>query len=103
MKTGSARTSPKRGIEIGSLHLSIQNAHGHEHRIGPIAGRAASIFASRLESYLAKSGATQSKSIDAVSLTAPVPMNLHLMGDEHAAQEVASAWFEAVKLRLKGY
>ena len=102
MRANGAGTVPKRGIQIGSLHLSIQNAAGHEHRVGPIAGRAASIFASRLENYFQKNGAaTQPRSIDIASLTPSLQLNLRLMGDEQAAEEVASAWFEAVQLQLK--
>ena len=38
-------------LNIDSLALKITNAEGHEHRIRPIAARAAAIFAERVEVY----------------------------------------------------
>ena len=89
-------------VQIGSLSVAIQNASGHEHRVGPIAGRAASIFSARLDRQLQKNGATtRLNSIAVIGATTPRQFNLRLMSDEQAANQIASAWFEAVILQLK--
>ncbi len=87
-------------VEIETLNVAIWNASGHEHRVGGIAGRAASIFSVRLSRQL-EGGTAQPKSIDDVGAAAPLQFDLRSISDEQAANEIASAWLEAVRLRLK--
>ena len=87
-------------LNIDSLALKITNAEGHEHRIRPIAARAAAIFAERVEVYCGENVQAQgSRSLSGVS-AAPVNVDLHTMTDEHAAQSIARSWLDAVKLKL---
>ncbi|HMD21212.1 MAG TPA: hypothetical protein VKH40_12870 [Alloacidobacterium sp.] len=87
-------------LNIDSLALNITNAEGHEHRIRPIATRAAAIFAERVEVYCGENAqAPGSKSLSSVSAS-PVNVDLHTMTDEHAAQSIARSWLDAVKLKL---
>ncbi len=87
-------------IQIDRLQFEISNAAGNEHRIGPIAARAAAIFAARLEEqWPDDSGPAAS----AAHTVAAAPVNVHLKGmsDEHVARKIAEAWLEAVALKLK--
>lgn len=87
-------------IQIDRLQFEITNAMGSEHRIRPIAARAAAIFAARLEEqWPDDSGPTGSagRSMSA----APVNVNLQSMSDEHVATTIAEAWLQAVALKLK--
>jgi hypothetical protein len=87
-------------LNIDSLALNITNAEGHEHRIRPIATRAAAIFAERLEVYCGENlEATESRNLSNVSAS-PVSVDLHTMTDEHAAQSIARSWLDALKLKL---
>jgi len=87
-------------LNIDSLALNITNAEGHEHRIRPIATRAAAIFAERLEVYCGENlEATESRKLSNVSAS-PVSVDLHTMTDEHAAQSIARSWLDALKLKL---
>jgi hypothetical protein len=96
MPTKNART-----LNIGALNLTIQNAMGHEHRIDPIAQRAASVFAARLEQRTAGI-ATSHLGAHIDSLTAaPVDFNLRSMSNDQAANVIASAWLDAVAQRLR--
>lgn len=87
-------------LSIDSLALKITDAAGHEHRIRPIAQRAAAIFAERVEVYYGEqAGVSGSKNVSDVS-AAPVNVDLHTMTDEHAAQIIARSWLEALKMKL---
>jgi len=87
-------------LNIDSLALSITNAEGHEHRIRPIAARAAAIFAERVEVYCEQNGGVSgSKAVNGVS-AAPVSVDLRAMTDEHAAQNIARSWLQALTLKL---
>jgi len=88
-------------FRIDVLGLSIENASGHEHRVQPIAARAAALFAERLEERLArKAGAPGPGVLDSVAAS---PLDLHLgsMSDQDAASKIANAWLEAMTLKLK--
>jgi hypothetical protein len=88
-------------LNIGSLGLTINNAQGYEHRIRPIAGRAAALFAERLEGFSAEaSGLPEFRSVIRVSAL-PVSVDLTTMTDEDAAASIARAWLEAVTLKLR--
>ena len=83
-------------LKINLLHLSIENAAGHEHRIQPIAVRAAAILAERLnERWADGGGVPASISIDNLSAP-PLNLNLNAVSDEQAAHEIATAWLEAL-------
>jgi hypothetical protein len=87
-------------LNIDSLALNITNAEGHEHRIRPIAARAAAIFAERVDVYCGESvQPSGSRSLSSVSAS-PVSVDLHTMTDEHAAQSIARSWLDALKLKL---
>jgi hypothetical protein len=88
-------------LKIDLHTMNVTNAAGHEHRIRPIAARAAALFAERLEeSYAKNGGARGAAAID--NIAAP-PLDLHLggMSDEEAASKIANAWLEALALKLK--
>ena len=87
-------------MKIGQLHLEFQGAEGHEHRIRPIAARAAAIFAARLDEFVTGAPhAGGSRKLGTVK-AAPVSVDLRAMTDEDAAGRIASAWLEAVALKL---
>lgn len=88
-------------FKIDLLNLSLEDAAGHEHRVRPIAARAAALFAARLdERWADKEPGAGSQTIDA--LNAPlVSLNLSEMSDEQAADRIANAWLEVVALKLK--
>lgn len=101
---GEIRTMPRKNaptLNIGALNLTVQNAMGHEHRIEPIAQRAASVLAIRL-GQLAMNNAVSQRATRIDSLTAtPVDFNLRSMSNDQAANVIASAWLDAVAQRLK--
>ena len=88
-------------IQIGSLKVAIQNASGHEHRFVAIAGRAASIFSARLGRQFSQGATSRPRSIATIAPASPLQFDLRRMSDEQAANEIASAWFEAAILQLK--
>jgi hypothetical protein len=88
-------------MTIDSLTMNIDHAAGHEHRIGAIASRAADIFAQRLGEQLRAPGrALTSASIETLQ-AAPLDFDLRFRSNEEAAREIASAWLDAVALKLK--
>jgi hypothetical protein len=88
-------------LHFGQLTLGIEGTRGQEHRIGPIAHRAATLFATRLgESVCASRDALPSQNIDAVSASAPA-LDLRRFTDEQAAGEIAASWLGAVAARLR--
>jgi hypothetical protein len=88
-------------LQIDQLSLHIENAVGHEHRIQPIAARAAALFAEQLHARWANGGQVPaSGSIENVSAPA-VSLNLGSMSNEQAAYEIASAWLAALALKLQ--
>ena len=87
-------------LNVDRLGLSFSNVQGHEHRIRPIAARAAAIFAERVEVYCGNAGPLPAaRNVGSVS-AAPLNLNLRTMTDEQAAQSIATAWLEALALRL---
>jgi hypothetical protein len=80
-------------IKVDCLQIEVENATGHEHRIRPIAMRAAELFADRLGEY---SGKYDVEALQAV----PVTLNLAHSTDEHAAYMIARAWLAALAMRL---
>jgi hypothetical protein len=89
-------------LNIGALTMNVQNAIGHEHRLSPIAQHAASIFAAKLQQRAARPDAPRLTRATIESLNASaLHLNLQQMSNEQAAHAVASAWLNAVALRLK--
>ena len=80
-------------IKIDSLRITFENAAGHEHRLRPIAARAAAIFAERLSDC---EGLRDMANLSA----SPVNVNLDVTTDEEAAYAISRAWLEALKLKL---
>jgi hypothetical protein len=101
---GEIRIMPRKTaptLNIGALNLTVQNAMGHEHRIEPIAQRAASVLAKRLR-QLATDNAVSHLDARIDSLTAaPVDFNLRSMSNDQAANVIASAWLDAVAQRFR--
>lgn len=81
-------------MKIDCLQINMENAAGHEHRVRPIAARAAEIFAGQLGSY---SGPYSMQVVRA----APVSVNLAATTDEHAARTIAGAWLAALAIKLQ--
>jgi hypothetical protein len=87
-------------LTIERLRLNMNDAAGHEHRIGPIAARAAALFADRLEERFGERYSQDSGRMAGIS-AAPIRLDLNRMNDERAANHVANAWLDALALRLK--
>ena len=87
-------------LKIDRLQLEINNAAGHEHRIGGIAQRAAALFAEQIDIRYGNGGSYPSQNMGSVGAR-PVSLDLSRTGDEHAAQSIARAWLDALALRLK--
>ena len=81
-------------IKIESLKIRMENAAGHEHRIRPIAARAAELFAHHLDEYQGP------HSVEAL-YASPVTVNLGVTTDEHAARMIARAWLETLAIKLR--
>jgi hypothetical protein len=88
-------------FEIDLLSLNVENVAGHEHRVQPIAARAAALFAERLEKRLARRGGAPGAAV--LDSVAASPLDLHLgsMSDQDAASKIANAWLEAMTLKVK--
>jgi hypothetical protein len=88
-------------LKVDLLTLSIVDAAGHEHRIQPIAARAAALFAERLEGSWGNNSAPRGAA--ALESVAASPLDLHLggMSDQEAANEIANAWLEALGSKLR--
>jgi Tfp pilus assembly protein PilV len=84
---------------IECLRLEINNAAGHEHRIQPIALRAAEVLAARLEQQYAGAG-RKSARLDTVSAPA-VNVDLSRTSNEQAANSIAGAWLAALALQME--
>jgi hypothetical protein len=88
-------------FQISRLALAFENSSGHEHRIQPIALRAATILGERLsERYRTTDRAPRTLHVDAMSAPA-LSLDLNNTSDEQAAGQIADAWLEALALHLK--
>lgn len=87
-------------FNIDRLRLEIGNAAGHEHRIQPIALRAAEVLAARLQQQYAGDGRTPSAKLDTVSAPS-VNLDLSRTSDEQAANKIVRAWLAALALHLE--
>jgi hypothetical protein len=88
-------------VTIDQLHLSVDNAAGHEHRIGPIAERAVTILARRWSERFAP-GAGLPESLVIGDLNAqPVFLDLGQISDEQSSERIAGALLEALGLELR--
>jgi hypothetical protein len=87
-------------IKVDALQINLTGAEGHEHRIRPVATRAAAIFAERVEVYCGEDrGASSSRKVDSVN-AGPLNVDLTSLTDEQAAQSIAKAWLDALALSL---
>ena len=87
-------------IKIDRLQLRIDSAAGHEHRIGPIAQRAAALLAERIDERWKAAHRVSSDQHQQSITAAPLNMNLNNVSDEQAAGEIANAWLDALSVRL---
>lgn len=85
---------------IDCLRIELNDAAGHEHRMQPIAQRAAGILAARLEQQYAGDGRNAFTRLGAVSAPS-VNIDLSRTSDEQAANTIARAWLAALALHLE--
>jgi hypothetical protein len=85
---------------IDCLRFEINDAAGHEHRIQPIAMRAAEVLAARLDQQYGGAGSKAYGRLD--NLSAPsVNLDLSRTSNEQAANLIARAWLAALALHLE--
>jgi hypothetical protein len=87
-------------LRIESLRVEITDAAGHEHRIPPIARRAAELLAERLEQQRDSDAGRASTEIESVSARA-LSLDLGTTTDEQAANDIAAAWLDALAVHLE--
>jgi hypothetical protein len=87
-------------VRIELLALNIGDASGHEHRIQPIARRAAELLAENLEQQAGSDGGRGAVEIGNASTTA-VFLDLNQTSDQQAAEEIARAWLDALAIHLE--
>jgi hypothetical protein len=86
-------------IDIELLQLTIDDAAGHEHRIRPIAMRAAQILAERLQE---REGRLPGRGSHVPRVHAgALRVDLNRMNNERAALSIATAWIEALTVKLE--
>jgi hypothetical protein len=86
-------------LKIDRLVLTIANGAGHEHRVRPIAERAAALLAEGSLKMLEREGGRSDifESLDGGS----VDLNLNSTGNEQAARAIADGWLQAMALKLR--
>ncbi len=77
-------------LRIELLRLTIHNAAGHEHRLGPIAARAAAILAERLDARRTSGPPVPTGPTPLAA--APARVDLARMSNDAVAHEIAGAW-----------
>ena len=87
-------------IDIELLQLNIADAAGHEHRIRPIAARAAEILAARMAERREPLPARHNAVVPDVN-AGTVQVDLNRMSDELAALSIATAWVAALMAKLE--
>jgi len=85
-------------LQIDLLKLNIVTALEQQHRIQPIALRAATILAERIEQHLAAGAAP--RAIDAMVAPA-LTVDMNRTSDNDAADSIADALFTALLLKLE--
>jgi hypothetical protein len=83
-------------LKIDRLELKINNAAGHEHRIGPIAERAAALLAEHID-ILYHDGRAHLEGAGTITAR-PIDVDLNRTSDEHAARVIADGWLDALRL-----
>lgn len=83
-------------LNIENLSLTIENAAGHEHRVGHIAELAAEILARHAAAGLPERGA----SIESAAAPA-VALDLARATDAEAAARIAEAALDALRFQLR--
>jgi hypothetical protein len=88
-------------LNVSRLALTVENCAGHEHRIRPIAARAAEIFGERISGlYPSVDPASRTGHFDV--LVAPgLSLDLSRTSDERVARQIAGAWLEALVRHLE--
>jgi hypothetical protein len=79
-------------IQIDTLRLDVSNFPSSQRRIGPIAQRAAAIFAARLAEELPVPSQEPA--------ARPAKLDLNRMRDEEAAQAIADGWIRDLAVKL---
>ncbi|HZS87710.1 MAG TPA: hypothetical protein VFE42_09520, partial [Chloroflexota bacterium] len=88
-------------VKIDCLNLSIADAVGQEHRIRPIAERAAHLLADRLDTQPMDARGRRGATVLEDLRVAPITLNLVGTSNEQAAAVIAGALFDALALRLR--
>jgi hypothetical protein len=86
-------------LKIDRLVLTIANGAGHEHRVRPIAERAAALFAEESLKLLEREAVRPDvfESLGGGS----VDLNFNSTGNEQAARAIADGWLQAMALKLR--
>jgi hypothetical protein len=87
-------------LRIDLLRLNLMSGAGHEHRIEPIALRAATLLAERLAARCAAGAHMEPQAIDAVAAPA-VSIDMARTSDSEAAGHIADAWLAAFLLHAE--
>jgi hypothetical protein len=87
-------------LDVSRLALALQNCTGHEHRIQPIAVRAATILSERLSKLYPADPTPRTRNIDVVRAPS-LSLDLRNTTNEQAAAQIADAWFDALALHLQ--
>jgi hypothetical protein len=87
-------------LKIDRLQIEINDALGHEHRIGGIAEQAAALFAEQIDIRYGNGRSYRSRGIGSIGAR-PVSLDLSRTSDEGASRSIAEAWLDALALRLK--
>jgi hypothetical protein len=88
-------------LRIDLLKMNILTASGQEHRIQPIALRAATVLAERLSAHQIAGARATSRTVDAVTAP-PVSIDMGRLGDKDAADHIVDACFAALLQHLEG-
>jgi hypothetical protein len=85
---------------IERLGIELRDIVGHEHRIGSISQRAATLFAEQFQIRYGDGASYRARNVERLNAPA-ISLDLDLMSDEKAAYAIAAAWLEAMELSLK--
>jgi hypothetical protein len=85
-------------VKVECLSLVIENGAGYEHRIGPIAARAAQLFGQWIDTPAQPSQEERTRRTACGAI--PSQLDLARSTDEEAARQIARAWLDAVALQL---
>lgn len=83
-------------VQLDRLRIRWSGAHGHEHRLGPIAQRALAILRERM--LYEAAGDLADRALERVT-SKPIALDLALLSDEAAAARLADSLYSALRAR----